>query len=194
MLNRMTRRAARGFTLLEVMIATGILAVGSISVILVLATAAGFASKRQGEQRLAEVVEEALGDARDEVDRFRPTKDDKLPGGPPPTTAAKSGRPAPKAQPGTAPAAPAEEGKILGTASTRYSGYAYDLSFSHVDPNVPEKGYLALVTVHYGDGLTREETAVVTPSTIPMEEFSHSTTWEEEQKGKADSDKVRETR
>jgi len=106
--------SAGGFTLLEVMMATALLAVGSVSVMLVLASAAGFAGQRQTQQRLTQVLEEARNDARTRVNKFRPTDDLKTPGG--------------------------EDSRVEPKTSTLYPGFTYEMAFAPVDAVIPEAG------------------------------------------------------
>jgi len=152
---------ADGFTLLEVLMATSLLAVGAVSVLLVLASAAGYASQRQGQQRLTQVLEEARNDARSRANAFVPTADAKVPGG--------------------------EDGKIDAQQSTLYPGFSYELAFAPVDKDVPEAGYQVTVTVRYGDAQEHDEVLVVGSDTVPDQEFTHSVTWDEERAGQADT-------
>lgn len=165
---RLPRSMQRGFTLLEVMLATGLLAVGSVSVLVVLATAAGFASKRQAQQRLAQVLEEARYEALATVNTFRPSEEFPLPGG--------------------------EGGVAPDTVSRIFAGYSYQLRFQAVDKEVPEAGYDVFVNVVYGDGQEFQEQVVVAADVIPDEEFQRSLTYEEQREGDADRDRARETR
>jgi prepilin-type N-terminal cleavage/methylation domain-containing protein len=157
-----------GFTLLEVMMATALLAVGAVSVLVVLASAAGFASQRQAQQRLTQVVEEARHEARAIANSFQPSSTAQRPGG--------------------------DDGKTEIKQSTLYPGYGYELAFAFVDRDVPEAGYDVVVTVRYGDGLEHAEQLVVASDTIPDEEFAVSRTYEEERAGLDDREGRRETR
>ncbi len=161
-------RARSGFTLLEVMLATSLLAVGAVSVMIVLATAAGYASQRQSQQRLTQVLGEARNDARTLVNQFRPGGDAKLPGG--------------------------QGGKTEPKQSALYPGYTYALAFTDVDAAVPEAGYQVLVTVTYGDGLEETESLIVSGDTIADDEFRTSRTYAEERAGEADRKGGREAR
>src|SRR5687767_1615421 len=100
---------ARGFTLLEVLLATAIMAVGTTSVLVVIATAAGMASQRQVKLRREQVVDEARHDAQTLVNAFRPG------------SAGTGGKPSPSAR--MAP------DKIEARRSTRYDGFSYDVVF-----------------------------------------------------------------
>jgi prepilin-type N-terminal cleavage/methylation domain-containing protein len=158
-----------GFTLLEVLMATSLLAVGAVSVLVVLATAAGYASQRQSQQRLTQVLEEARNSARTMVNSFVPSEDDKLPG--------KDDEPNEEQQ------------------SMLYPGFTYQLTFAPVDKDVPEAGFEVGVTVRFGDGQERTEVLVVGSDAVPDEEFSRSETYELEREGEADEDTGgRETR
>lgn len=178
----MTRKApAGGFTLLEVLLATVILAVGTTSVLVVFATAAGMASQRQVNLRREQVLDEARFAAQTMVDNFRPGK-------------APAAAPAPK-KGEKAVAVAFAPAKVEGKRSDRYDGFAYDLTFEPRDRAVPEKGYDVTIVVHYGGGeLSVTTTTTLMQTLIPDEEFSSSITWEEERKGLSNSNKPRESR
>ena len=148
--------------------ATSLLAVGAVSVLIVLATAAGYASQRQAQQRLTQVLEEARNDARTRVNAFRPTEDANTPGG--------------------------DDAKIEPKTSTLYPGFEYDLHFATVDPDVPEAGYEVTVTVTFGDEQSHSEVLIVGSDAVPDAEFETSVTFEQEREGLADRESGRETR
>ncbi|MCG3134066.1 MAG: hypothetical protein HMLKMBBP_01352 [Planctomycetes bacterium] len=175
---------ARGFTLLEVMLATSILAVGTVSVLMVFASALGFANRRQAGAQLTDVLDEARSEARVLVNTWRPASS---------TSSSKSsakGRPAPA---GTA-LPYSNDGVVPEKQSTLYDGFRYALRFEAVQRGVPEAGVRTIITVKWGDGLEKQETFTVLPSTIPLEEFSRSITFDEESAGKADVKGGRENR
>jgi len=173
----------QGFTLLEVMIATALLAVGSMSVIMILATAAGFASKRQESQRLTQVLEEARFEARAMVNDFRAPGT----GG---TGGTGSGAPA-----GAVLAVPGgDDAKEGPKPSSLYAGYTYVLQFARADPAVPEAGFRVTVTLEWGDGQTQVEEITIAPDVIPEEEFQTSITYEAERRGTQDRGGTRETK
>jgi prepilin-type N-terminal cleavage/methylation domain-containing protein len=179
-------RRSRGFTLLEVLLATSIMAVGTTSVLVVIATAAGMASQRQVNVRREQVMDEARHDAQQIVDTFRVPRNSGVTVLP----AKAPGKPAAKAEPAAAPTIP---GKVDGKRSTRFDGFTYDLTFDPRDRNVPEKGYDVTIVVHYGGGelsATTQTTLIAT--TIAEEEFASSMTYEEEKLGIANRDKPRE--
>jgi len=162
------RNGSGGFTLLEVLMATSLLAVGAVSVLVVLATAAGYASQRQSQQRLTQVLEEARNQARTMVNAFVPSTTDVLPGN---------------------DDQPNEE-----LQSALYPGFTYQLGFQPVDKEVPEAGFEVTVTVRYGDGLEHNELLVVGSDSVPDAEFGRSATFELEREGLADRETGRETR
>ena len=175
MARRMRRR--RGFTLLEVMMATAILAVGTVSVLMVFATATGFAYRRQADQQLAQVLDEARSEARACVNAFRPP----------------SSQPSPAVQKGRSKAAPPQAdlpggpgGVRPATPSIVFSGYTYELKFEPLLKDLPEAGYRTTITVRWAGGQERVETFIVLPDVIPDEEFAYSKTYEEERAGEAD--------
>ena len=180
----MTRSdAAGGFTLLEVLMATVILAVGTTSVLVVFATAAGMASQRQVNLRREQVLDEARHYAQTVVDAFRPGK------GPAPAAAPAGKKGEKPVQVASAPA------KVEGKKSDRYDGFVYDLAFEARDRAVPEKGYDVTIVVHYGGGeLSATTTATLMQTLIPDEEFTTSISYEEERKGLSNTNKARESR
>ena len=148
--------------------ATSLLAVGAVSVLIVLATAAGYAGQRQTQQRLTQVLEEARNDARTRVNAFRPTEDVKTPGG--------------------------DDAKVEGKTSSLYPGFTYEMGFAAVDDDVPEAGFEVTVLVSYGDEQSHTEVLIVGSDSVPDAEFETSKTFELEREGRADRDGGRETR
>lgn len=186
MLGRMKRSTSRGFTLLEVLLATAIMAVGTTSILVVIATAAGMASQRQVLLRREQVLDEARHDAQSIVNSFRP----KAPvvAAPAPKAAKTPGKSAEKIVP--VEIAPR---KVEGRRSTRYDGFAYDLSFEPRDRGVPEKGFDVAITLRYGGGeLTYESSATLLPTTILDEEFADSQTYQDERKGIGSQNQTKE--
>jgi prepilin-type N-terminal cleavage/methylation domain-containing protein len=172
------RTLRSGFTLLEIMLATSILAVGTVSVLSVFATAVGFANRRQTQAELQQVLDEARSEARSLVDGFKAGK----------PAATKSGK---RAGPvSNLPGGP--EGKVEEKTSSVYLGYRYALRFEHVVRDVPDAGFKATISVKWGDDLSHEETLTVLPGNIPAEEFTFSATHAEEQAGRVTP--VRENR
>lgn len=172
---RMSR--LRGFTLLEVMMATAILAVGTVSVLMVFATATGFAHRRQADQQLSQVLDEARSDARAYVNAFRPPSAV-------PNPAVAKGRVKQQAPQADLPGGPG--GVVAAKTSTVFAGYSYELKFEPLRRGAPEAGYKTLITVRWGDGQERTETIVVLPDVIPEEEFAYALTYEEEREGTSD--------
>lgn len=163
--------------------ATVILAVGTTSVLVVFATAAGMASQRQVNLRREQVLDEARHYAQTVVDGFRPAKG----AGPAAAPAPKKGE-----KPVQVASAP---GKIEGRKSDRYDGFVYDLTFEARDRAVPEKGYDVTIVVHYGGGeLSATTSATLMQTLIPDEEFTNSISYEEERKGLSNTNKARESR
>jgi prepilin-type N-terminal cleavage/methylation domain-containing protein len=67
-------RRERGFTLLEIMIALALFAVGAVCVLSTFAAAIALHLKREGDVRAARVLEEARAMAQDDWDAWQPTK------------------------------------------------------------------------------------------------------------------------
>jgi len=182
----MRRRPNGGFTLLEVLLATAIMAVGTTSVLLVIATAAGKASNRQLGVRRQQVLDEARHDAQAMIDAFEPGTPDtstqvistKKGGG----KAVMSTKSAPE--------------KVLAKKSSRYDGFTYDIAFDAKDPMIPEMGFDVTITLHYGGGELEyaAPTASMIGKTIPDSEFLRSATYLEEQKAPSSAGKTKETK
>lgn len=156
-MRKQQQRGQAGFTLVEVMMATGVFSVGAISVLVVLAAAGGFASKRMQDQRLAQVVLEARMEAEAFVNAHDPTAENPVPGG--------------------------DDGTVGEKSSTLFSGYAYGLRFVPVDKAFPQAGYEVEVTIHYGEDLEDKNVLFLNRSSIADIEFARSITWDEERLG-----------
>lgn len=181
---RTAMRRKRGFTLLEVMMATVVLAVGTISVLMIFGTALAFAHRRQGKQQLTQVLEEARTEARAMVNAYRPN------------APVKTVKPAPGAKGTPAPEVRSPAGAQSQTepkASTVFAAYRYTLRFEPVRREAPEAGWRTTVTVNWGDAQEYQETQVLASDTIQDEEFASSMTYAEERAG-VQSGKTRETR
>jgi prepilin-type N-terminal cleavage/methylation domain-containing protein len=181
MLERMRRGARKGFTLLEVLLATGIMAVGTTSILVVIAASAGMASQRQLLLRREQVVDEARHDAQAMVNAYRPQSDAVSAAG------ARSKKNAEKVV--SAAVAPA---KVENHKSDRYAGFTYDLAFEPRDRGVPEKGFDVAITLHYGDDQTHTAECTLLPTVIQDDEFADSMTYREERAGLGSQDKTKE--
>jgi len=180
----MRRRVSHGFTLLEVLLATGIMAVGTTSVLVVIATAAGMASQRQVGVRREQVVDEARHDAEAMVDAFEP----RVPNNAVQVIATKKGAAKPVSATKQAP------DKVVGKKSSRYDGFTYDIAFDAKDPAVPEMGFDVSITLHYGGGELSYAAPLTSMSskTISDDEFTRSSTYLEEQKAPTSPGKAKE--
>jgi prepilin-type N-terminal cleavage/methylation domain-containing protein len=184
MKRNMRTRVSLGFTLLEVLLATAIMAVGTTSVLVVIATAAGMASQRQVSMRREQVIDEARHDAQAMVDAFNPG----VPAAGPQVIATRSGAAKPVSLTKQAP------DKVIGKKSSRYDGFSYDIAFDAKDPTVPEMGFDVSITLHYGGGeltYAAPMTSMIS-KTISDDEFLRSSTYLEEQKAPTDKGKAKE--
>jgi prepilin-type N-terminal cleavage/methylation domain-containing protein len=80
------RRGQRGFTLLEIMIALAVLAVGAMCVLSTFAAALALQMRREADVRAARVVAEAVDVAQSEWNRFTPARNTPFPEAIPETT------------------------------------------------------------------------------------------------------------
>lgn len=163
--------------------ATAVLAVGTVSVLMVFGTALSFAHRRQGQQQLTQVLAEARTDARSLVNGFRPGK-------PSAKATSKSGGSSGSSQPTPAGQTADTEPK----QSTVFAAYTYTIHFEPVRRDAPESGWRADITVHWGDGQEYPESVVLTPDVIPDEEFGYSLTYQEERQGDAGGKGVKEVK
>ena len=181
----MRKRLTGGFTLLEVLLATAIMAVGTTSVLVVIATAAGMASQRQVGVRREQVIDEARHDAQAMIDAFDPGAPDTTPQ----VVATKKGAAKPQFTTRRAP------DRVVGKKSSRYDGFTYDIAFDAKDPLVPEMGFDVGITLHYGGGeltYAAPSTSLIT-KTIADAEFARSATYLEEQKAPSSGAKSKES-
>lgn len=185
-----SRRSSSGFTLLEVMMATAVLAVGTISVLMVFGTALSFAHRRQGQQQLAQVLEEARSHGRSLVNRYQAPKAAAA------GAAAKSGT---KDKPPAATAGSAKDRKAFVStvstpagpattdtepkSSTVFAAYRYRLHFEPVRADAVEAGWKTTVVIEWGDGQSYQETLALRPDVIPDEEFASSISFAAERTG-----------
>ncbi len=165
--NLMRKRPSDGFTLLEVMLATVLLAVGSMGVIMVLTAASAFAAKRQLSSRLTQVLDEARFDAQTQINLFVVSPKRRLPGD--------------------------ENGAVDFKPSRIYNGFEYKLEFKFANEVSADQGFETAITVRYGAGQEYADFVVIAADTIPDAEFASSTTYEEERKGK-ETEGTRENR
>ena len=126
----MARRASaeRGFTLIEVLIAMSILAVGAASILSIFVWAIAFQSKRHEENRLKDLYNHAYTHARAKFNEFDPT-------------AVQKGQPivpgkivADLRDPAAARGSP---DKMIREAAEKYPGFQYIITFEDNDLAVP---------------------------------------------------------
>jgi prepilin-type N-terminal cleavage/methylation domain-containing protein len=123
----MARRAEQGFSLLEVLIAMSILAVGAASILSIFVWAIGFHSKRHEENRLTGLYNHVLTHARAAFDEFDPGLVAKgQPLVPKPIVAVLDRQAA-----GTSP------DLMIRDAARKYPGYKYTITFEENDLAVP---------------------------------------------------------
>ena len=159
----MRKRGSAGFTLLEVMMATALLAVGTTSIFMMLTAGNAFHVKRRRQQRVSQVLDEARFFAQSKVNNFTSTSARRVPGG--------------------------DGGRIAEQGSRLFANYRFELRFSAVNLDVPDAGFSVDITVRTADESSYEHSIVVARDTIPMEEFATSKTYEAERAGEADSSK-----
>jgi len=78
-MSRPSGRREGGFTLLEIMIALALFAVGAVCVLSTFAAAIALHLKREGDVRAARVLEEARAMAQDDWDAWQPSKRNPFP-------------------------------------------------------------------------------------------------------------------
>ena len=159
----------KGFTLLEIMVALAILAVGSVCVLATFATAIALHMKREENVRLVRVMEEARNEAQAAWDLHRPTKDHAFP------------RP------------------LKDIPYSRDPGLSFSITFGPVEGQPQgldgtQSGVSALVKVmrEGQKDRPREETIILTRTGFRMEEMKDSFTFEKEkQEHKTKDDKTK---
>ena len=152
-------RREGGFTLLEIMVALAILAVGSVCVLATFATALALHMEREEKGRTVRVLDEAIGEAQAAWDAHRPTKD----------------RPFPPA--------------IRNVPYSRDPALAFSVAFERVEGlplglDGAPSGVLARITVvREGRGdRPKEESMVLFRSGFRAEEMKDSLTFDQEKK------------
>ena len=177
---------SEGFTLLEVLMATVLLAAGSVSIIMVLTAAAASARSRIDSKRLSEVRKEALRYAQSEVDAFVPTERVKVPGKRPEAPARKPGAKDEDA------AAVEDDGTEI--ESTLYRLYGFSIAYAPVDPAAPDAGFEARISIRVNGKEVDADDVIVARNSILQSEFETSITYEQERKGTDDTDTGSETK
>lgn len=176
----MRKKNADGFTLLEVMMATVLLAVGSVSIIMVLTSAAAYATRRAEIQKMTQVFEEARAHAQAEVNRFVPKDGRAVPG---PQKDAAEGKAAKKADDSDA-----DESELEHSIESQLcSGYSFTIDYTPVAAGSADRGFEATIAVYQNVTRLQTRTIVVASDTISLAEFQTSTTFEQERKGADDS-------
>ncbi len=173
------RGATRGFTLIEVLIAMSILAVGSASILSIFVWAIAFQSKRVEDNRLAGLYNHALAHARAGFNAFDPGA-------------------VPKGQPLVPPrivadlrdlqAARASPDKMIRDAAEKYTGFQYIITFEDNDLAVPGSSVVVDIEIRGLSGLRDESSHkwFVTRDSAPAgERFRSPSIEEREAKGQA---------
>jgi prepilin-type N-terminal cleavage/methylation domain-containing protein len=152
-------RTERGFTLLEIMIALAILAVGAVCVLSTFAAAIALHLRRESDVRTARVLEEARVEAQEAWDAYKPPK------------------------PGTLPP------PLKDLTYNRDPNFTYSVTFEPVDGQpVGADGRVGAVTAlvritREGEGnRAREARIFLARSGIRPEDLKGSLTWEYEKK------------
>ncbi len=175
-----TRGAARGFTLIEVLIAMSILAVGAASILSIFVWAIAFQSKRVEDNRLAGLYNHALAHARARFNEFDPGA-------------------VPKGQP-IVPAkivadltdlqlARSSPDKMIRDAAEKYTGFQYIITFEDNDLTVPGASVVVDIEIRGLSGQRDESFAdkcILARDSAPAgERFRSPSLEEKEAKGQA---------
>ncbi len=141
---------ARGFTLLEVMIALAILAVGSICVLSAFGAAIALHIRREADVRVARALEEARLEAQDLFDRWLPSPREPVP---PP---------------------------LVDRSTARVPGVSYSVEFSLLPGVAATEAVRAKVVLQQEGGRDRTQNLLLGRSRLPAIELRTSRTVDEE--------------
>jgi prepilin-type N-terminal cleavage/methylation domain-containing protein len=169
--------AQKGFTLIEVLIAMSILAVGAASILAIFVWAIAFQTRRHEENRLKGIYNHALTHARASFNQFDPMN---VPKGQPllPRKIVADLR-----DPQAARASP---DKMIRDAAEKFPGFQYMITFADNDLAVPGSSVVVDIEIRGLSG-ERDESShkwVLTRDTAPLGAWFHSPSMDERDKKK----------
>jgi len=169
------RKQEAGFSLLEVLIAMSILAVGAASILSIFVWAISFQSKRVEENRLTDLYNHVIAHARAKFDEFDPGA---VPEGQPLVPA--------KIVADLDEAAMASPDPMIAEAARIYPGFKYAITFEENDLAVPGSSVVVNIEI-FGLSGQKDETfshkQFLTRSGAPIAERFRSPSLEERERG-----------
>lgn len=178
-----TRQA--GFTLLEVLIAMSILAVGATSILGIFVAAVRFQTDRVEDNRITELLNYAMNHAEIAFNNHDPNADPSNPS------------PLPKAIKAdlTDPMASRSPDPMIRAAAEKFKGFKYEITFEDNDLTVPGASVVATIKIYRLSGQKDESTpfdkVILMRSGTPVQEFFKSPSMEERDRRAADSGRRR---
>lgn len=177
-----TRQA--GFTLLEVLIAMSILAVGATSILGIFVAAVRFHTDRVEDNRITELLNHAMNHAEIAFNTFDPQADkDNTSALPKPIHADLTDTLAALQSPDP----------MIREAAEKFKGFKYDITFEDNDWTVPGASVVATIKIYRLSGKKDESTpfdkVILMRSGTPVQEFFKSPSMEERDRKGMDSER-----
>jgi prepilin-type N-terminal cleavage/methylation domain-containing protein len=169
----------RGFTLLEVMIAMSILAVGATSILSVFVAAISFHTKRVEENRITEIYNHVRQHAEIAFETFDPTR--LKPG--------EKQLPKPIVADLNDPAAETSADRMVAEAARKFPGFKYEIRFEENRWAVSGSSVVASITIHRLSGEEKDafrSKEFLTRSGTPTHEFWTSPSREQRDRARLD--------